>query len=324
MQTLTTSETAQWLRAHDHYLILTHRRPDGDAAGCAAALCLGLRAIGKQADVWENPQFTPRYTPYLQGLTSRDLTQNATLISVDLASEQLFPLNLEQSQISAAGQRVQLAIDHHGSNSGFAEAGLVLPERAACGEIIYALLQLLDAPISSVMAEAIYIAVSTDTGCFKYANTTGNTLRVAADMKDLGADTFKINKLFFDSKPYSRLQLEARLTESMEFYAGGSVALCLLPKAWLEELKLGEDDIDSISGFARSVEGVEIGIVIREVENGAGKLSIRTSPHYNASLLCSRLGGGGHAGAAGATVSGGLVPAKEAILNVLSSEGIAL
>lgn len=106
------------------------------------------------------------------------------------------------------------------------------------------------------MAEAIYIAVSTDTGCFKYANTTGNTLRVAADMKDLGADTFKINKLFFDSKPYSRLQLEARLTESMEFYADGAVALCLLPKTWLEELKLGEDDIDSISGFARSVEGV--------------------------------------------------------------------
>ena len=185
MQTLTTCKTAQWLKAHDHYLILTHRRPDGDAAGCAASLCLGLRAIGKQAWIWDNPQFTPRYAPYLQGLTSTDFTQNATLISVDLASEQLFPLNLEQSQITAAGQQVQLAIDHHSSNSGFAAAGLVLPERAACGEIIYELLRLLDAPISSVMAEAIYIAVSTDTGCFKYANTTGNTLRVAADMKKI-------------------------------------------------------------------------------------------------------------------------------------------
>lgn len=324
MQTLTTSETAQWLRAHDHYLILTHRRPDGDAAGCAAALCLGLRAIGKQADVWENPQFTPRYTPYLQGLTSRDLTQNATLISVDLASEQLFPLNLEQSQISAAGQRVQLAIDHHGSNSLPCENRIVLADRAACGEIVYALLLELGAPVSKETAEALYVAISTDTGCFKYSNVTGNTLRVAAELIDLGADVAPINKIFFDTKTFARLKLEARLTAGIELYAGGMVGLCTLPQRWIDELSISEDDIDSISGFARSIEGVEIGIMIREVEGGMGKLSLRTSPRYDACALCQQLGGGGHAAAAGASVAGGIEGAKKAILDVLAQSGIRL
>ena len=317
MQTMTLSEAVDFLSCKDQFVIFTHRRPDGDTTGCAIALCLGLQSLGKKAIIWENPQFTPRYESYLQGLLGTNLTAQSTLISVDVASAQLLPLNFTGSP-----SQIDLAIDHHGSNSGFAKQNLVMPHQAACGEIVFELLTLLKASISSQMAEALYIAVSTDTGCFQYANTTSNTLRVAASLKDLGADTYRINKLFFDTKPYKRLQLEARMTQAMEFFAGGSVGLCLLPKAWEEELHLQEDDLDSISGFARSVEGVEIGIVIREVEHGDGKISMRTSPMYNASRLCSQLGGGGHAGAAGATVTGGLEKARAAVLQVLISAGI--
>ena len=200
----------------------------------------------------------------------------------------------------------------------------MLADRAACGEIVYALLLELGAPVSKETAEALYVAISTDTGCFKYSNVTGNTLRVAAELIDLGADVAPINKIFFDTKTFARLKLEARLTAGMELYAGGMVGLCTLPQRWIDELSISEDDIDSISGFARSIEGVEIGIMIREVEGGMGKLSLRTSPRYDACALCQQLGGGGHAAAAGASVAGGIEGAKKAILDVLTQSGIRL
>ena len=118
------------------------------------------------------------------------------------------------------------------------------------------------------------------------------------------------------------MKLEARLTDSIELYGGGIVGLCTMPKSLLTELQISEDDVDSISGFARSIEGVEIGIMIREVEDGGGKISLRTSEHYNASELCKALGGGGHAAAAGATVPGGITGARHAILSLLAQRGI--
>ena len=316
---ITRSELCAQLRARDNYVILTHRRPDGDTTGCAAALCMGLRQIGKRAAVLPNRQFTPRFAPHLAGLTCPDVTDDATLVSVDIASMGLLSFDAEPY-----GARLALAVDHHGSNSLPCENRIVLADRAACGEIVYALLLELGAPVSKETAEALYVAISTDTGCFKYSNVTGNTLRVAAELIDLGADVAPINKIFFDTKTFARLKLEARLTAGIELYAGGMVGLCTLPQRWIDELSISEDDIDSISGFARSIEGVEIGIMIREVEGGMGKLSLRTSPRYDACALCQQLGGGGHAAAAGASVAGGIEGAKKAILDVLAQSGIRL
>lgn len=316
---LTIHETAQFLLAHDRYVILTHRRPDGDTAGSAAALCRGLRALGKTAAVLDNPQFTKKLRPYVAGLTCESAQPDSTVITTDIASEDLLSFGAE-----ALAPRIELVIDHHGSNSLPCENRIVLADRAACGEIVYALLLELGAPVSKETAEALYVAISTDTGCFKYSNVTGNTLRVAAELIDLGADVAPINKIFFDTKTFARLKLEARLTAGIELYAGGMVGLCTLPQRWIDELSISEDDIDSISGFARSIEGVEIGIMIREVEGGMGKLSLRTSPRYDACALCQQLGGGGHAAAAGASVAGGIEGAKKAILDVLAQSGIRL
>lgn len=319
MTSITRAEAAAFLLSHDHYLILTHRRPDGDTIGCAAALCRGLRMLGKSADVYDNPQFTKRFAPYLDGLCRAQLRDDDTVISTDIASKELLCFGAED-----CAERIELSVDHHGSNSLSAKRTLLEAEKAACGEIVYALLLEMGVSPSREMAEALYIAVSTDTGCFKYSNTSGNTLRTAAALKDCGADTAPINKLLFDTKSLSRLKLEARLTDSIEFYANGLVGLCILPQKWLTELSVTEDDIDSISGFARSVEGVEIGVMIREIEGGRGKISLRTGPAYNASALCAELGGGGHSAAAGATVSGGIENAKNAVLQVLRQNGIQL
>lgn len=315
---LTRLETADYLASHDKFLILTHRRPDGDTVGSAAALCMGLRQIGKQAWLLQNGQLTARLAPFAAGLTRADVPQGAVIVAVDIASMGL--LSFEAEHLSL-GENIDLSIDHHGSNS-LAAPKLVESDMAACGEIILELLELLGVRLTKEISEALYVAIATDTGCFKYSNTNAHTHDSSAKLIAAGADVYPINKAFFDTKSFARLKLEARLTESVELYAGGLVGLCVMPESLLRELSISEDDVDSISGFARSIEGVEIGIMIREVENGDGKISLRTSERYNASELCQALSGGGHAAAAGATVPGGIAKARQAILAVLAQRGI--
>lgn len=318
MKTLTIPEIAAFLLHGDNYVILTHRRPDGDTIGCAAALCRGLRAMGKQAAILENPQFTPKFRPYLDGLTVPEPKDGDCILAVDIASSQLLPYNAVDYV-----NHVELLIDHHGRNDFYAKQGYVNPEAAACGELIFELLQAMQAPLDKAIAEAIYLAVSTDTGCFRYSNTTADTLYTAARCKELGADTFAVNQSMFLTKRMARLRLEAYLTESTEFFANGLVAISCLPDEKRRELALTEDDIDDISGFGREIAGVEIGVMIRS-ERGVGKLSVRTSPNYDASAICAALGGGGHKAAAGATVEGGIEAARSAVLKAIAALGVKL
>jgi len=313
----TVNEAAVWLQEHDHFLILTHRRPDGDAVGCAIALCLGLRAAGKQAHIWANPQFTPRYAERLAGLVSDQVEENTTVISVDMATEGLLPINGGDF----AG-KILLSLDHHPSNTGYAPQTLVLPQCAACGELIWDLLEELGVRITKEMAEAIYIAVSTDCGCFRYSNTTAKTFLTAARAVEHGADIAPINRELFEIKSKGRLRLESRLMANMEFYADGKVAIACLPQSWVEELEVTEDDLDSISGFARSIDGVQIGVMIRDSEPGKVKMSVRTAAGYDASAYCACLGGGGHKAAAGCAIPGTLEDGKNAILGVLRNENV--
>lgn len=312
---MTVSETAAFLRSGNHYCILTHRSPDGDTIGCASALCRGLRSIGKSAAVLENPQTTPRYAPWLEGLTVPKPGTGDTMITVDVAAETLFPENAGQLTVS-------LAIDHHGSNTGFAAHTLLDPSKAACGEIIYALLRELDAPLDLVSAGALYVAVSTDTGCFQYSNTTSDSLRVAAALRDTGIDAASINRELFGVRSLRRLRLEARLTETTTFLAGGRVAVCVLPLSLREELGLTEDDLDALASFPRAIEGVEAGVMLKEKPNGIVKLSLRSGPAINASKVCAHLGGGGHPAAAGASMNATLDGAVEMVRDAFAQEGL--
>lgn len=311
MKLLTISELAKELLSGDNYVMLTHRRPDGDTIGCAVALTRGLRNLGKTAHILENSQFTEKYRPYLDGLTAEAVAENATLIAVDVAAEGILSYNAENYV-----NQITYRIDHHGGRADFAQKGYVDPEAAACGEIILALLEEMEAPLDAKIGEALYVAISTDTGCFRFSNVTASTLRAAAKCKDLGADTFAVNQVMFLTKRLSRLKLDAYLAENTEFYAEGSVAVSAIPDELRSRLGLTEDDLDDISGFGREIEGVKVAVMLRQVPDG-GKISVRTAPGYDASAICARLGGGGHKAAAGATVTGGIEAAKAAILDVL-------
>jgi len=307
------SETAALLRQLDNVLLLSHRRPDGDTIGCCAALCRGLRALGKRAAIYPNPQFTPKYAPLLEGLVADAVRGDETLVSLDVASAGLLPFGMENAC-------VLLRIDHHAAPDSFAAHTLCEPDKAACGEIVCALLRELGVTLTAPMAEALYVAVSTDTGCFRYANVSPNTLRVAAACLEAGADSYGWNRRLFEIKRRARLRLEAYLIQNIRFFADGKVAVSRIPDAVMESLGLTEDDVDDISNFGRMIEGVEIAVTLREAAGEGGKVSVRSEAPFDSAQICARFGGGGHPGAGGGTVPGGIDAAEAAVFASLRKE----
>ncbi len=297
MSGLTRREAARWLKARDNFLILTHRRPDGDTVGSAAALCLGLRKLGKKAHVLRNMEITGKYSHLHAGL-NQDCPENGdTLISVDVASPKLLP-----DPVSHLARFVQLRIDHHGNDTPFAPLELVDAGAGACGEIIWDLLQELEVPMDKAIAEAIYTAVSTDTGGFRYANTTAHSFQTAAACVQAGGDIHSINQAIFETVTFAKLRLQSWMVENTRFYKEGKLAVCALPLAVERQLGLTEDDLENISGFPRSIEGVRMAATLRETGDGKLKLSVRALPGFDAAAVCAKFGGGGHKGAGGATL----------------------
>lgn len=310
MKALTLNEAADFLRSRDNFVILTHRKPDGDTVGSAAALCRGLRALGKTAHLLFNPQLTDNFLPFAEGLTKDAVEDGDCIVSVDVAGREMLGKGMEDLE-------PELLLDHHGSNRGFAPMGIVRPDAAACCELVYDVLMTLQVSLDKPMAEAIYLGTATDTGCFRYANTTAYTLRVAAECLAAGADTYPINQTFFETVRLSRLQMNAYIAEHMELFENGTVALCRIPLEVERSLAVHEDDMGNLCSFLRNVEGVCLAITFRTDEEGNTKLSVRGAPGYDAASVCVVLGGGGHKGAAGATLRCGQEAARAKALEVL-------
>lgn len=308
MSGLTRREAARWLKARDNFLILTHKRPDGDTVGSAAALCLGLRKLGKQAHVLRNMEVTEKYLHLHAGLNKDCPETGDTLISVDIAAPKLLP-----DAVSHLARFVQLRIDHHGNDTPFAPLDLVDAGAGACGEIIYDLLQELEVPLDKPIADALYTAVSTDTGGFRYANTTAHSFLTAAACAQAGGDIHGINLSVFETNTLAKLRLQGWIAENLRFLKDGALAVCALPRAVERQLGVTEDDMESISGFSRSIEGVRMAATLREQDDGRIKVSVRALPGYDAAKLCVKFGGGGHKGAAGATLDTTLEAAADMV-----------
>ena len=311
MNDLTVKEAAALLRQMDDVLILTHVRPDGDTAGCAAALCLALRALGKRAYLLPNPGQTRTTAPCFAPCEAPEGFEPACVVSTDIAALSLLPDNAQPYR-----DRIDLAIDHHPSFERFGKANIVRPEAAACGELIYDILCQLG-PVTAETALPLYVAVSTDTGCFQYSNTTPNTHRVAAALMETGIDFRTVNKVFFRTKSRKRMALEGDMLANMEFYDGGRVAVLKVPIALMERVGADESDAEDLSALGGQIEGVDCAVTMRELRPDVWKFSVRTGERINACSVCARLGGGGHAAAAGATVSGTLDEARSAMLNAI-------
>ncbi len=297
-------QAAAFLRERDNFDILTHDFPDGDTLGSGFALCIALQSIGKKARVITTG--VPKDFIFLQeGIVPMSF-DTQTVVSVDVADEKLLGKNRE-----AYAGKIDLCIDHHRTNVIQAPLRLVDAEAAANCEILYYLLPELGAELTRGVRNNLYTGIATDTGCFRYTNTTAKTLRTAAALVELGCDTAYINKVMFETKTKKRMALEREILDTMEYCCGDRCAIIAATLDIQNRVGVCDGELEGLASIPRQIEGVEIGITMREKEPGVFKVSVRTDEtRVNAATFCSQFGGGGHAAAAGCTVKGTLEQAK--------------
>ena len=312
MTTLTVRQAAERLRAFDNVLVLTHLRPDGDTVGSAAALCAGLRALGKTAYLLPNPELTDTAAPYFRPYAAPEGFTPERVVSTDIATTALFPENAKPY-----ADRVDLAIDHHPSQEFFAEQTCLDSKHASCGQLIYDIVRQF-ASITPEIGEALYVALSTDCGCFAYGNTTAQTHAVAAALLQTGIDFQAVNKTFFRTKSRKRLALEAAMLSGIEYHDQDRVAVLAVPLSLIAQVQATETDAEDLSALGGQIEGVDCAVTMRELRPDVWKFSLRTGPRVNATRACALLGGGGHAAAAGCTVEAPFQEAKRRMLEAIA------
>jgi len=307
---MTVQECARFLVEHDRYLLITHSHPDGDTVGSAGALCSALQRLGKIAYLFPNPEVTEKYLVYVQEFYAPADYSYDTVVTIDTAEEGMYAKGFSGA--------VNLAIDHHGSNTGYAPLSLVCPDKAACGEIILELIKELCGSVTKQEADLLYIAVSTDTGCFQYMNTTADTLRAAAELVDCGAENGWLNNQMFRSIPRSRIMLESVIYQQMRFYRDGAIAIAIITQKMLDESGVTENDMDDLASLAGRPEGVIVSVTIKEKNDGESKISMRSKPQVNVSEICAKFDGGGHPMAAGCSIHGDVETAAQRVLDAIN------
>ena len=284
-------ECAAFLRERDEYIIVTHRRPDGDTLGSAAGLCHALRRMGKTARLFPNPEITDTYLPYVREYLAGENYRYAAAVAVDVAEESLF------CQGWTGG--IDLWLDHHPPRGAVRENAVIWSHKASC-------------------ADLLYMAVSTDTGCFVYDNTTAETHRAAARLLDAGADLPALNKPLFRYKSRARIVLEGLICSDLRVCRDDTVSVAVGTLDMLRRCGATEDDCSDLASLAGMVRGNRVAVTVRELSEDPpkSKVSLRTDGEVDASRVCALFGGGGHKMASGCELD---CPPEETVERILSA-----
>ena len=309
---MTSSYCLALLMQHDRFLILTHARPDGDTLGSGAALCSALRRAGKAAFLYPNGQTAAHFADLTAPYLAPAGFEPGFVVAVDTADVKLL----------AAGWTgaVQLCIDHHPSNTGYAAQTLLRAGSASCGEIILSLIEQLHGAPTPEEASLLYVALATDTGCFQHSNAGADAHRAAARLIDAGADAGALNRRLFCSSSAARLQLEGRIFSSLRIFHEGKTVFAVVTQQMLRECGAAEDDCDDLATLPGRLRGAEVYITIREQDDGSCRVSARSAGRADVCALCRRFGGGGHVLAAGCTLEGPPDAAVERLLAALEEQ----
>lgn len=238
-----------FLREHNNYEILTHNYPDGDTLGSGYALCIALQQLGKNARVI-TAKLPPKFEYLTEGVEEQDFTADY-IISTDVAADSLLAPNMEKYL-----GKIDICIDHHGSNSVTAKEKFVDKYAAANCEIIYKLLMRMGVNFTKQIVDCLYTGISTDTGCFRYTNTTADTFRIAASLVELGCNSAYINKVMFETKSKEKIMLEREVYDTITYCADGKCAIVWVTLDMLKSLNIGEDEIEGLASIPRQIEGV--------------------------------------------------------------------
>ena len=303
---------AQFLLENDNFVIGIHANPDGDCFGSACGLAGALNKLGKKCFILSPNALPERLhflnysdTEVLDGLSGYEKikNENHTFLTVDVASNHLLG---ELEGVFVENNR--FAVDHHEKNTISSERLYLDKKSSATGEIIYNVIckleELADKAIwGEKIASSVFGAVSSDTGCFKYGNTTPKTHRIAASLIEKGADSCDINYRLFDLKSPVQIAVESLAYKNLEFFYDGKVTFIYLSDEMLKEIGAKVSDTETVSQLGRGINGVQIAAFMRDKAEGEFKISTRSNNEADLSVLCASLGvGGGHKKAAGCTV----------------------
>lgn len=303
------NEAAEFLRSHDDYLILMHASPDGDTLGCGYALCTALQRMGKRARA-VCPDEIPHRFDYMREGVSQQEFEHKTIVAVDVADTKLL------GDMKETGDKADLCIDHHVSNTEYAQRLLLREHYASACELMYEVLTALGCEIDRVIANCLYTGVATDTGCFKFSNTKPQTHIVAAKLMECGAEIAPINYAMFELKTQGRIRLEQEVLRNMRYFGDGHIAMVTVMLDTIAGISdIDSDDVGAMASIPRQIEGVDIGISMKEKKPGLFKASLRSSERIDVSRIAQSFGGGGHARAAGCSFTCGFDEAVEQIVN---------
>ena len=300
------ADAAEAIRAHERFLLTTHENPDGDALGSLLAMKLGLDELGKDAVMYlygDTP--LPREYAFmrLDGLVRRlpaDASQRV-LLALDCAKE------TRLGQDPAVLERAPLVVnvDHHHDNTAFGDVNVIVPEASSTGEIVRDMLRELGVELTPAIAEALYIALVTDTGRFQYTNTTPRALRLAAELVEAGADVHRVFQGVYESVEFAKLKLLARALDRARVYEGGRLVVSYLLQNDFRDVGAAEPYSEGIIDYLRAVEGADMAVLIRESPSANGparRVSLRSRDDaLDVSAIARKAGGGGHRQAAGFT-----------------------
>src|SRR6266849_6895454 len=295
--------TVDAIRGHERFTLTTHENPDGDALGSLLAMKLALDQLGKDSVMVlhsEAPLPGEYHFMPLAELRRRwpDDVSERILVALDCANESRIGDDEVLGRVP-----LTLDIDHHHDNTRFGDINLIVSDASSTGEVLRDLFRELGVELTPVIAEALYIALVTDTGRFQYSSTTPKSYRLAAELIEAGADFHAVFREVYESLELAKLKLLARALERTQVLEGGRMVVSHLLRAYFAELGAVETYSEGIIDFLRAVEGAELAVLIREPPTGTGRarrVSLRASiDELDVSAIARAFGGGGHRQAAG-------------------------
>ncbi|MCU0796954.1 MAG: bifunctional oligoribonuclease/PAP phosphatase NrnA [Akkermansiaceae bacterium] len=318
----TYAQIRQWLESHESFVLLSHVRPDGDAIGSQLALGFALEAAGKKVR-FINEDGLPENLAFMAGSERIETPPDEAVvadvvIALDTATRQRLG---EKALAAVAGCGKWINIDHHKSNPGYGDLNWIDSGSPATGQILYQMIRAFGLPLPAESRDAIYVAVSTDTGSFQYAGTTAETYEMAADLVRCGLEVGKINALIYDNHPMRRVELMRALLNTLEVRGKGQVATWLLSQQTMQALGVRPEDSEGLIDIIRAIQGVIVAVFFEELPDGKIRVSMRSKDlRFDACKVCAMFGGGGHSLAAGIRMAGPMAEARERVLSAVEEE----
>lgn len=301
--------------------ILPHVDADGDALGSSLALAVALTKLNKNASVIleENVQETYNFLPYIDKVKvflGENIGDNSLVIALDTGD--IERLGARSAIFAAAAKTIN--IDHHSTNTQFAQQNIVDSHASATAELIYFLLKEMHIDIDHDIALCLYVAISTDTGNFKYSNTTSTTHAIVSELLSQDLDIANVLKKLYDTVSLEKVILIGKVINTIELEECKKIATMVISSTMIQESGAKKEDYDGIVNIGRNIKGVEVSVLFTELDSGNIKVNLRSNDYVDVSKIASEFSGGGHQRAAGCTIKGDLQNVKIKVINRVRRE----